>query len=126
VGSSLGRGDLAAQHRELVAQRQDLQVPGGLAAGQQHEQLDGAASRQVGEFDSTKVASDGQRSVTPPRRGERTGSSETMSEFPHPTGHRRPEAPPCGSLPQTPDPLSVIRAELDVEPGPTPPALFPS
>jgi hypothetical protein len=35
---------------ELVAQHQDLQVPGGITAGVQGEQLDGAAQRQVGEF----------------------------------------------------------------------------
>jgi hypothetical protein len=31
---------LAAQDRELVAQHQDLQILGGVAAGQQGEQLD--------------------------------------------------------------------------------------
>jgi hypothetical protein len=29
--------DLTAQHRELVAEHQDLQVLGGLAAGQQYQ-----------------------------------------------------------------------------------------
>ena len=41
--------DLAAQHGELVAQHQDLEVLGGVAAGEQREQLDGAAQGQVGE-----------------------------------------------------------------------------
>jgi hypothetical protein len=41
--------DLAAQHSELMAQHQDLEVLGGVAAGEQCEQLDGAAQGQVGE-----------------------------------------------------------------------------
>jgi hypothetical protein len=41
--------DLAAQHAKLVAQHQDLEVLGGVAAGEQCEQLDGAAQGQVGE-----------------------------------------------------------------------------
>jgi hypothetical protein len=46
----LGSGDLAAEDRELVAQHEDLQVLGGVAAGEQHQQLDGAAHRDVCEF----------------------------------------------------------------------------
>jgi hypothetical protein len=42
--------DLAAQHAKLLAQDQDLQVLGGVAAGEHREQLDGAAERQVGEL----------------------------------------------------------------------------
>jgi hypothetical protein len=34
---------------ELVAQDEDLQVLGGVAAGEQGEQLDGAAQGQAGE-----------------------------------------------------------------------------
>jgi hypothetical protein len=37
--------DLAAQDGELVAQHQDLQVLGTVAAGQQDKQLDGAVSK---------------------------------------------------------------------------------
>jgi hypothetical protein len=37
--------DLATEHRELVAQHEDLQVLGGIAAGEQHKQLDGTARR---------------------------------------------------------------------------------
>jgi hypothetical protein len=59
VGSSLGRGILAARHRELVAEHQDLQVLGGVAAGEQCEQLDGAAQGQVGGvWAARKVASE--------------------------------------------------------------------
>jgi hypothetical protein len=43
------RRPLATKHGELVAEHQDLQVLGGIAAGQQDEQLDGAAERRVGE-----------------------------------------------------------------------------
>jgi hypothetical protein len=42
--------DLAAEHGELVAQDQDLQVLGGLAASHQHEEADRAAQREVDEF----------------------------------------------------------------------------
>jgi hypothetical protein len=42
--------DLTTQHRELMAEHQDLQILGGLAAGQQHQELDRAAERQVGEL----------------------------------------------------------------------------
>jgi hypothetical protein len=38
---------LAAQDGELVAEHQDLKVFGGVAAGEQHERLDGAAHREV-------------------------------------------------------------------------------
>jgi hypothetical protein len=41
--------DLAAEHGELVTQDEDLQVLGGVPAGEQDEQLDGAAQREVGE-----------------------------------------------------------------------------
>jgi hypothetical protein len=45
----LGPRCLAAQHSELVAQDKDLQILGGVAAGNHRERLDGAAQRQVGE-----------------------------------------------------------------------------
>ena len=48
-GLELGTLDLAAKHGELVAQDEELQVLGGVAAGEQGEQLDGAAQGQVGE-----------------------------------------------------------------------------
>jgi hypothetical protein len=49
-GLEPGPRDLAAQDGELVAQDQDLQVLGGVTASEQHQQLDGSAQRQVGEF----------------------------------------------------------------------------
>jgi hypothetical protein len=45
---------LAAQHGELVTQHRDLEVLGGVTAGQQGEELDGAAQRQVGELGQHK------------------------------------------------------------------------
>jgi hypothetical protein len=45
----------------LVAQDEDLQVLGGVAAGQQGEQLDGAAQREVGEFRQHQVSSVGEQ-----------------------------------------------------------------
>ena len=47
--------NLAAQHAELVAQDEDLQVLAGVAAAEQGEQLDRAAQRQVGEFRQHQV-----------------------------------------------------------------------
>jgi hypothetical protein len=49
-GLEPGACDLAAEHGELVAQHQYLQVLGGVAASQQDQQLDRAAERQVGEL----------------------------------------------------------------------------
>jgi hypothetical protein len=37
---------VAAQHGELVAQDEDRQVLGGVTAGEQGEQLDGAAQHE--------------------------------------------------------------------------------
>ena len=54
-GLQPGTWDLPAEDGELVAQDEDLQVFGGVAAGQQGEQLDGAAQRGVGEFRQHQV-----------------------------------------------------------------------
>jgi hypothetical protein len=48
-GLQLGPRRLAAQHGELVAQDEDLQVLGGVVMGDSGQELDGAAQRQVGE-----------------------------------------------------------------------------
>jgi hypothetical protein len=48
-GLEPGPRGLAAQHGELVPQDQDLKVLGGVTAGEQGEQLDGAAQREVDE-----------------------------------------------------------------------------
>jgi hypothetical protein len=42
--------DLAAQDGELVAEHQELKVPGGVTAGHQPKQLGGTAQREVGEL----------------------------------------------------------------------------
>jgi hypothetical protein len=54
----LGTWDVAAEHGELVAQDEDLQVLGGVAAGEQGEQLDGTAQREVGESRQDKGSSE--------------------------------------------------------------------
>jgi hypothetical protein len=41
---------LAAQDGELVAEHQDLKVFGGVAAGEQHQHLHGAAHHEVREL----------------------------------------------------------------------------
>jgi hypothetical protein len=48
-GLEPGPWDLAAQDAELVAQDQEFQVLGGIAAGQERKQLDRAAQREVGD-----------------------------------------------------------------------------
>jgi hypothetical protein len=48
-GLELGSWSLAAEHSELVAQNEDLKLLGGIAAGEEGEQLGGAAQRQVGK-----------------------------------------------------------------------------
>jgi hypothetical protein len=45
-----GTWELATQHGELVAQDEDLQVLGSIAAAELGEQLDRAAQGEVGEF----------------------------------------------------------------------------
>jgi hypothetical protein len=41
---------LATQHRELMAQDENLEVFRGVTAGEPHEQLNGAAHGKVREF----------------------------------------------------------------------------
>jgi hypothetical protein len=48
-GFQPGSWELASEDGELVAQDQDLQVLGDVAAGEQGEGLDGAGQREVGE-----------------------------------------------------------------------------
>jgi hypothetical protein len=40
-----------------VAQDEDLQVLGGVSAGEQGEQLDGAAQHEIGKFQQHRMAS---------------------------------------------------------------------
>jgi hypothetical protein len=49
-GLELGTWRLAAQDGELMMQHRDLQVLGGVAAGEQRERLDRATQREIGEF----------------------------------------------------------------------------
>jgi hypothetical protein len=71
-----------------VAEHQDLQVLGGVAAGQQVQQLDRAAERQVGErWPHAGSLRDGSAEAPPCRAVvERTGSSQATSDVAHPTG----------------------------------------
>ena len=48
-GLELGSWSLSAEDGELVAQNEDLKILGGIAAGEEGEQLDGLAQRQVGK-----------------------------------------------------------------------------
>jgi hypothetical protein len=64
-GLELGTLDLAAEHGELVTQHQDLQVLGGVPAGEQGEQLDGAAQREGGEVRQHQVSSAGGAEAPP-------------------------------------------------------------
>jgi hypothetical protein len=66
AGWSFGPWGLAAQDGELLAQDQDLQVLGGVAASKQREQLDGATEREVGELR--------QHPGWPPRLGSRSAT----------------------------------------------------
>ena len=67
-GLQLGTRSLAAQHLELAAQHQDLHVLGGVTAGQQHEQLDRPAQREVGELRQHQDGLSSQGSGMPPYR----------------------------------------------------------
>jgi hypothetical protein len=86
-GLELGMLDLAVEHGELVAQDEDLQVLGGVPAGEQGEQLDGAAQREVGEVRQHQVSSAvGAEAHHTDPRVPRNPSSQLMSEFAHPSG----------------------------------------
>jgi hypothetical protein len=87
-GLQSGTWGVATQDGELVAQDQDLQVLGGIAAGEQHEHLNGAAQRKVGEVRQHQgdlAVGWLKRHATEPRPA-RTGSSQPTSEFAYPTG----------------------------------------
>ncbi len=97
-----GTWGLATEHGELVAQDQEFQVLGSIAAGEQGQELDGAAQGQVGES--------GQHAGWPPQRRLRTGaryrlvigtrSSQAVPHFPHPTAvanHAATDGSPCRS-----------------------------
>jgi hypothetical protein len=45
-----GCSGLATQYGQLMTEHKHLQILGSIAAGQQHEQLDGAAQCQVGKL----------------------------------------------------------------------------
>ena len=53
---------------ELVAQHQELQILGGVTAGEQHEQLDRPAQREVGELRPRQDGLPSQGSGVPPYR----------------------------------------------------------
>jgi GNAT superfamily N-acetyltransferase len=94
---------LAAQHGELVAQDEDLQVLSGLATGEQGEQLDGAAQCQVGKSRPSTGCS---------QRGSRSATIRT---------HASPESPAYGTrpslrtpqLPRLPEALVRLLVEVD-------------
>ncbi len=67
-GLQLGTWGLAAEDHELVAQDEDLQVLGGVTAGEQHEQLDGTAQHEVGELRQHQDGLPGRSSRVPPYR----------------------------------------------------------
>jgi hypothetical protein len=82
-----GSWGLAAQPGQLVTEHQDLQVLGGVAAGQQHEQLDGAAQGQVGEVrrHPADLRAGQRRGHTTAPRMLRPASSQALTELAHPT-----------------------------------------
>ena len=81
---------MPAEHGELVAEHQDLQVLGGHAVGQQHEQLDRAAQRQVGKSWQHRVTSAvGSRGATVATRASMELTQlKGLSEYLHPTAIR--------------------------------------
>ena len=107
---------LAVQHGGLLAQDQDLQVLGGVAAGEQHEQLEGAAPRELGSYPGQPP-----RGRQRPQRTElpsdtnRQGSQLT-SEFAHP----RPVAFPLqarwdGATIQVAGSMAIRRPDFGLE-----------
>jgi hypothetical protein len=90
-GLELGSWCLASEHGELVAQNEDLQILGGIAAGEQGEQPDGAAQRQVSESWEHRAATSamGQGRVRVPATRRLNPQATARSEFLHPTGRQR-------------------------------------
>jgi hypothetical protein len=82
---------LATEDGELVAQDQDLQVLGGVAANKQYEHLNRATQCEVGEFrqhPSDLCGGEQKRHSTEPSFGA-SRQLATTYEFAHPTGHQR-------------------------------------
>jgi hypothetical protein len=75
-----------------MAEDEELQVLGGVAAGEQHEQLDGATPRNVGEFESTRVTSRvGGKRATLPSHDRREPAAHRLRpslRTPQPTNQR--------------------------------------
>jgi hypothetical protein len=69
-GLQPGSWSLAAEHGELVAQEQDLEVLGGVTAGELGEELDGAAQRQVGKSWQHRGASAVGAAEAPPEQAK--------------------------------------------------------
>jgi hypothetical protein len=81
-------GRLQSETWGLAAQEQELWVVGGVAAGEQREQLDGAAQCQVASRGSTGVAPwwDSTSATVASRAAYRIRTSQALSEYLHPTG----------------------------------------
>jgi hypothetical protein len=80
--------ELATEHRELVAQHEDLQVLGGIAAGQQYKQLDGNGTprrRRVSMAPETTSEGRQRPHSIEPEFGA-TGQLAALEEFAHPSG----------------------------------------
>jgi hypothetical protein len=77
-GLELGSRRLAAQDGELVAQDEDLKILAGIAAGEEEEQLDGPAQRQVGK---SWQHWGGLRSGRPLKTGDRGVAAEARWRF---------------------------------------------
>src|SRR5829696_9383651 len=73
-----------------MAKHQDLEILGGIAAGEEREQLDGAAQGQIGESGSTQGnLQSGVRACGRYPSSTRTRSSQALSQLTHPTGWLR-------------------------------------
>jgi hypothetical protein len=78
-GLKPGTWDLATEHRELVAQHEDLQVLGGIAAGEQHSSWMARHATTYASFDSTGCPPKGDRGLTVPSQSPaRPGSSQAL------------------------------------------------
>jgi hypothetical protein len=75
--------NLAAQHGQLVTEHQNLQVLGSIAAGEQDEQLEGAAQREVDGF--RKHAEAGLPSMAAGRSPYRAIGCDPAAQRPRPT-----------------------------------------
>jgi hypothetical protein len=87
-GLQPGTWGLPPEDSQLMAKDEELQVLGGVAAGEQHEQLDGATQRNVGGFRQHQgdLRVGGRTATLPSHDRRKWAAHRPTSAFAYPTG----------------------------------------